>query len=58
MKCLNNSKSEFIICGDMNTDYLNENYWKKLLTSLLTTCNLLHKVHFATQMQSDFDHNW
>jgi hypothetical protein len=42
----------------MNTDYLNENYWKKLLTSLLTTCNLLHKVHFATQMQSDFDHNW
>jgi len=29
MKYLYNSKSEFIICGDMNTDYFNVNYQKK-----------------------------
>lgn len=32
-------KSEFIICGDINTDHPNQNYQKKLLTSLLTTYN-------------------
>jgi hypothetical protein len=28
---------EFIKCGDINTHYLNENYVKNALTSLLTT---------------------
>jgi hypothetical protein len=32
MKYLYNSKSEFIICGDMNTDYFNVNYQKKTTT--------------------------
>lgn len=29
MKYLYNSKCEFIICGDINTDYFNVNYQKK-----------------------------
>jgi hypothetical protein len=35
MKYLYNSKSEFIICGGMNTDYFNVNYKKKLLVKQL-----------------------
>jgi len=35
MKYLHNSKPEFIICGDMKTDYFNVNYHKKLLVKPL-----------------------
>jgi hypothetical protein len=34
-KYLYSSKSKFIICGDMNTDYFNVNYQKKLLVTPL-----------------------
>jgi hypothetical protein len=35
-------KSEFLICGDIDIDYLFENNRKKQLNSLLTTYNLSH----------------
>jgi hypothetical protein len=41
LKYLYNPKSEFLICGDINVDYLNDNNWKKQLNSLLTTYNFL-----------------
>jgi hypothetical protein len=50
---LYNSKSEFLICGDINADYLNDNNQKKQLDSLLTTYNLSHTVQFATRTQND-----
>jgi len=31
LKYLYNTKSEFLICGDINVDYLNDNNWKKQL---------------------------
>jgi hypothetical protein len=29
LKYIHNPKSEFLICGDINVDYLNDNNWKK-----------------------------
>jgi hypothetical protein len=49
LKHLNNPKSEFLICGDINVDYLNDNNRKK---KLLTTYNLSHTVNFATRTQN------
>jgi hypothetical protein len=48
-------KAEFLICGNIHTDYLNESNWnkKKKLDSLLTTYNLVHTVNFATRIQSN-----
>ena len=44
-------KVEFLICGDINTDYLIKSSLKKQLASLLTTYNMLHTVNFATRIQ-------
>jgi exonuclease III len=52
LKYLYNPKSEFLICGDINVDCLNDN-WKKKKNSLLTTHNLFHTVNFATTAQND-----
>jgi len=41
LKYLCNPKSEFLICGDINVDYLNVRTRKKL-SSYLTTYNLSH----------------
>jgi hypothetical protein len=49
LKYLHTPKSEFLICGDINVDHLNENNSKKKLNSLLTTYNLSHTVNFATK---------
>jgi hypothetical protein len=51
LKCLYKPRAEFLICGDINTDYITESNWKKL-SSLLTTYNLLHTVNFATRIQN------
>jgi hypothetical protein len=52
LKYLYNPKSEFLICGDINVDYLNDNYQKKT-NSLLTTNNMSHTVHFVAGTQND-----
>jgi meiotically up-regulated gene 157 (Mug157) protein len=51
IKYSHNPKSEFLICGDINVDYLNDNNHKKQ-TSLLTTCTLSHTVNFPTGNQN------
>jgi len=33
-KYLYQPKGEFMLCGDINTDYLHESNWKKYLSSL------------------------
>jgi hypothetical protein len=52
LKYLNKPKAEFLICGNINTDYLIESNWKKQLSSLLTPYNLSHTVDFATRIQN------
>jgi hypothetical protein len=52
LKYLYKPKTEFLICGDINTVYLLESSRKKHLFSLLTTYNLSHTVDFATRMQN------
>jgi hypothetical protein len=44
LKYLYNPKSEFLICGDRNINYLNENNQKKQLNSLLRIYNLFHAM--------------
>jgi len=52
LKYLYKPKAEFILCGDINTDYLHDSNRKKYLSSLLTSYNLSHTVYFATRIQT------
>ena len=52
LKSLYNPKAEFIICGDINTNYLIESNQKNQLSSLLTTYNLSYTVDFPTRIQN------
>ena len=54
LKYLYKPKTEFLLCGDINTDYLHESNQKKYLSPLLTTYNLRvsHTVDFATRIQN------
>jgi endonuclease/exonuclease/phosphatase family metal-dependent hydrolase len=52
LKYLYKPKTEFLLCGDINTDYLLDSNQKKYLSSLLTTYNLFHRVDFATRIQN------
>jgi hypothetical protein len=51
LKYLYKPKAEFLICGDINTNYLIESNVKNQLSSLLTTYNLSNIVDFATRIQ-------
>jgi hypothetical protein len=51
LKYLYNPKSEFIICEEINIQYVNESDQKKT-NSLLKTHNLSHTVNFATRIQN------
>ena len=51
-KYLHKPKTEFLLCGDINIDYLLESNCKRHLSSLLTTYNLSHTVDFATRMKN------
>ena len=52
LKYLYKPKAEFLLCGNLNTDYLHDSNRKKYLSSLLTTYNLSHTVDFATRIQN------
>jgi len=43
--------TEYIICGDINIDYLVDNDKKSQLEALLKTCNLTSVVNFPTRTQ-------
>ena len=46
------TKPDFLLCGDINTNYLHDSNRKKYLSALLTTCNVSHTVDFATRIQN------
>ena len=43
----------FIVCGDMNTDYLIDSYNKKQLDTTLPSYNLTNTVQFSTRIQNN-----
>jgi hypothetical protein len=45
-------KSESVICGDINTNYLTESYRKQCLNSLLTSSNLTSIADLPTIIQN------
>jgi len=46
---LHNYKSKFIICGDININYLGTNIKKEQLDNLLATYNLTGTMYFPTR---------
>ena len=52
MKYLYKPKAEFLLCGDININYLHENNCKKYLSSLLTAYNISHTVDCAARTQN------
>ena len=51
LKSLYQPKIEFIICGDINVDYLSDNLRKRQLTQLIESYNISHLVDFPTRVQ-------
>jgi len=49
LNSLHNYETEFIICGDINVNYLGTNNKKKQLDYLLGTYNLIGTVYFPTR---------
>jgi hypothetical protein len=49
LKYLCNTKTEFIICGDLNVDFSKDSNFKLLLSCLLQSYNLFHVVDFPTR---------
>jgi hypothetical protein len=45
-------ESKFIICGDINIDYLTNNDKRKQLDAMLQTYNLSSIIHFPTRIQN------
>ena len=50
LKALYLTNSEYINCGDFNTNYFTGNWKKYLLNSLLLSCNLIGTVDFPTRL--------
>ena len=46
-------KTEFVICGDVNIDYLSDSYSKQQLSQLLGSFNMLHTMNFPTRFQNN-----
>jgi exonuclease III len=44
--------AEFVICGNININYLTESYHKQCLNSLLAPFNLMSIVNFPTRIQN------
>jgi hypothetical protein len=51
IKSIYKTNLNFILCGDINIDYLTENNRKKQLDSMLQTYNLTAIIHFPTRLQ-------
>ena len=45
--------TEFVICGDVNRDYLSDSHMRQQLTQLLGTYNMLQTVNFPTRIQNN-----
>jgi exonuclease III len=45
-------KTEFVICGDINVNYLSFSDRKLQLSQLLGTYNMIHTVNFPTRFKS------
>jgi hypothetical protein len=52
MNYLYKPKTEFVICGTINIDYLSESYRKQRLNSLRASFNLTSIVSFPTRIQN------
>jgi len=50
LNSLHNPKTEFILCGDLNNNYIGTNNKKTQLNNLLSTYNLTGIVHFPTRI--------
>jgi exonuclease III len=53
LKCLHHSSVEFILCGDINVNYLTENKNKSKLNIIMNTYNLEQVVDFPTTIFKD-----
>ena len=53
LNLLHKNKTQLIICGDFNINYLVENNKETLLDSLLACHNLTNTVHFPTRIQNN-----
>jgi hypothetical protein len=53
LSIFHNNKSEFIICGDVNINYLENCDRRQQLDALLSTYNLIGMVNFPTQIVKD-----
>jgi len=50
--------SEYIVCGDINIDYLVDSDRKSRLEALLKSYNLTSVVNFPTRTQKKFHHSY
>jgi endonuclease/exonuclease/phosphatase family metal-dependent hydrolase len=50
LNSLHNPKMEFILCGDLNINYIGTNNKKTQLDNLLSTYNLTGTAHFPTRI--------
>jgi exonuclease III len=50
LKYLQKPKTEFVICGNINVDYITDNHRKQQLSLLLNTYNLVHTVDFPMRV--------
>ena len=46
-------KTEFVMCWDVNIDFLSDSYRKQQLSQSLCPYNLLHTVNFPTRFQNN-----
>jgi hypothetical protein len=53
LKSLYTPKVEFLICGDLNTDYLSNSSRKEQFSILLNTYNMSHTVNFPTRSEKN-----
>jgi endonuclease/exonuclease/phosphatase family metal-dependent hydrolase len=53
LKSLYKPKVEFLLCGDLNIDYLSNSSRKQQFSILLNTYNMSHTVNFPTRFEKN-----